>query len=308
MDTIHTGDYTLNSNSKVVTRAGNKTRVNAKVKACATTKASATIKTDAKAKAKAEAKAGAGATTGVNGRARAGAKADIKAKTVTNSKTKDSARTKAKRNTRAEVKSNSAKAEAKKSVRSVKKSTKYKSKDRANNTSSRARNRTYRRNELAIQKALLPGVRDRVVDCTISELCLLAEVTRPTFYAHHDSPNDAIHSYEDEVFGDFKDSLPIKSLNRDATFTLLLGNIARHRKYFSATLEGKSSYVLVEMLDLIRPRLVTGNVSDATYLIYRGNLKSIIQIWGTKDHFTRTRIPFYVKRLSQTKIVRWEEG
>ncbi len=169
------------------------------------------------------------------------------------------------------------------------------------------RNKTYQSSEVAIQRALLLGIRNRNVNFSIGELCLKANITRPTFYAHHSSANDAMYSYEAEVLTDFEMRLPNKPLRREVLFTILLGSITHHRNYFSATLEGGNSYTLIKMLDLLKPYLVPPEASRCTYLAYRGNLKTIIQIWGTVDHFQKNRIPFYAKRLARTRIIRWDE-
>ena len=171
----------------------------------------------------------------------------------------------------------------------------------------RFRNKTYRRSESAIQKALLIGVRDRSICTSVNGLCLSAEVTRPTFYSHYRNPNEAMRGYEKEIINDFKNALPNKQLNRDVTFTILLSSITRNRNYFLATLGSGDSYILIKMLDYLKPRLVARNISEHTYILYRGQLKTIIQIWGTKDRFAKSRIPFYAKKLAQAKIIRWED-
>jgi AcrR family transcriptional regulator len=69
----------------------------------------------------------------------------------------------------------------------------------------RKENRKTRYTKMVIRDSLIELMKQRpITDITIKEICALADVSRPTFYAHYRDQYDMLKSIEDETFAYFE--------------------------------------------------------------------------------------------------------
>lgn len=164
--------------------------------------------------------------------------------------------------------------------------------------------KTFLRNEHAIQKALNFYISERSRGVSVRDICRDTGISSPTFYAHSPNINSAYQTYECSLVEDFIGSFsgrPVRSL----VFTLLLSFAYRHRDYFRATSRNADFYILSQILDRARLFLVGGKISDQSFTIYRNEIASIIMIWANLDHFKKTKVDFYLQKITQLRIREW---
>jgi AcrR family transcriptional regulator len=92
--------------------------------------------------------------------------------------------------------------------------------------------RKTRYTRMVIRESLIELMKRRpITDITIKEICDLADVSRPTFYAHYHDQYDLLQSIEDETAAyfesDFNNSQKIKKKGK-REITLILENILQY--------------------------------------------------------------------------------
>ncbi len=161
----------------------------------------------------------------------------------------------------------------------------------------------YLKSEKLIQQALHQGLTNRQINMKAGDICRLATITRPTFYAHCRDSNDALRKYEVRLQANFNNRLPQARCKHDTVFTILLTFVYDKRGYFRATIPNSDFWLLNTFFDNIRPRLVSKNIGDRTYEYYVRTQIVIINDWAEFGKFAKNAIPKYVHKLMQTRLV-----
>lgn len=161
----------------------------------------------------------------------------------------------------------------------------------------------YWKSEKLIQQALHQGLTNRQINMKAGDICRLATITRPTFYAHCRDSNDALRKYEVRLQANFNNRLPQARCKHDTVFTILLTFVYDKRGYFRATIPNSNFWLLNTFFDDIRSRLVSKNIGDRTYEYYVRTQIVIINDWVEFGKFAKNAIPKYVHKLMQTRLV-----
>lgn len=167
----------------------------------------------------------------------------------------------------------------------------------------RLTDRRYQRSEKAIQRVLRHALSERRINLRVQDLCHEANISSPTLYLHYRSLQEALSAYENYIIRSFGALLPKTKMSREAIFIFLLHFIRRHYHYFCATLIQHNSWVLAQILHQLRPFLVRPTTSDKCYDLYVGNLMTLIFCWGKHERFATTKIPIYVRKLYQVRVM-----
>lgn len=161
----------------------------------------------------------------------------------------------------------------------------------------------YKNNEHLLHGALHTSLANRRINVRPYEICRAATISRPTFYAHCYSVDDALRQYEGDLQEEFHDRLPKVGCNHEAIFTVMLGFMRDAKGYFKATIPNSNYWLLQTIFEDVRPKLVSKNIGDRTYDFYVHTQIIIIGDWAKYDRFSQQRIPFYVQKMLRTRLV-----
>lgn len=162
----------------------------------------------------------------------------------------------------------------------------------------------YHRNEKSIHRSLEKALSHRRINLRACEISEQANITSSTLYLHCRSSDDALRTYERNLIADFHQSIQqTPNPPREVIFIVLLNFIQRHHSYFSATLVQDNCWMVARLLQDVRSNLVSTRINDKCFDTYAGHLTTIIFCWGKHEHFASARIPFYTKKLLQTRII-----
>lgn len=159
----------------------------------------------------------------------------------------------------------------------------------------------YRRCDELIRIALCKGLRERRLGVTTGEICRLAQIARPTFYAHHKTVDSALKEYETALHESLQNRLPVTRA-RDVIFTILLSYIRENRGYFEATVPNANYWLLQEILESLRPSLAGIQINDQVYDVYIHYQITIIASWVKFEGCSTILLPSYAKKLLTTRM------
>lgn len=155
-----------------------------------------------------------------------------------------------------------------------------------------------------IGKALSRFRARRDVDIQATEICESANITMPTFYGYYNSPSDALHAQEEYIERCFVEMLP-KNAKRDVIFTKLLSFIHDESDYFVCALQTLDLFLLLRLLEHVRPLLVNENIDAPTSNAYIGTIMIVIVAWAFYHDCSKETIPEYTERLLALRVNRW---
>lgn len=161
----------------------------------------------------------------------------------------------------------------------------------------------YRRCDELIHVALCKSLKDRRLGISTGEICRLAQIARPTFYAHHKNVDAALQEYEAALHESLQRRLPA-TRSRDVIFTILLSYIRENRGYFNATVPNANYWLLKEILESLRSSLASAQINDQVYDTYIHQQITIIVGWVKFEHCSIKTLPSYVKKLLITRMRR----
>lgn len=165
--------------------------------------------------------------------------------------------------------------------------------------------KTYLYNEKRINKALCKGIAQRRSDINAKEIYTEAGITSPTFYLHHRSVQEAMRSYEANLERELYERMP-SNPKRDVVYTALTSHIAKNRKYFMATAEGRDHYLLDKMIRFYRVNLVGDKIDDRVFRYYVATVIVAINCWLELDGVTEETTKACCERLIKIRPMRWE--
>lgn len=160
----------------------------------------------------------------------------------------------------------------------------------------------YVRSRSSIRKVLHEGLAERRINLKLTDICQAATISRPTFYAHWASADDALRKYETSLHQDFSDRLPEAKVSKPVIFTMLLSFMRDEQGYFQATMPTANYWLLQSLFDEIRPRLVS-KATDKSYDLYVQAQIALIGCWVKYEHFSNEKMPLYVNKLSMTRVM-----
>jgi AcrR family transcriptional regulator len=91
--------------------------------------------------------------------------------------------------------------------------------------------RKTRYTRMVIRNGLIELMKQRpITDITIKEICDLADVSRPTFYAHYRDQYDLLQGIEDEIIAYFENALFVKKTKKQGKreITLMIENVLQY--------------------------------------------------------------------------------
>lgn len=166
------------------------------------------------------------------------------------------------------------------------------------------KDKRYRRNENSIRRVVTQALAHRKLNLRTTDICHGANISSPTFYLHCHDSNAALANYEHELREEFNSLVPSKQAHHEIAFTILLNFVRHHQKYFSAAVRSRSTWMLLQLLDTLRPNLVGERITDRSYFVYAGSLSAIIICWGEHEGFASNKIPFYTRKMAQTRVIK----
>lgn len=161
----------------------------------------------------------------------------------------------------------------------------------------------YQKSEKSIQEALDQGLTDRQINLKAGDICRLATITRPTFYAHCRDSNDALEKYEVALREDFWERLSGSESDHEVIWTALLGFVYDQKGYFVATIPNSNFWLLRNIMCDLRPQLAQDATSNKIYDIYAQQQIGLIGCWVKYEDCATNKIPFYVTKLRATRLV-----
>ena len=179
-----------------------------------------------------------------------------------------------------------------------------KTKNKQNRGAHSPEDKRYQRSENSIRRVVAHALGERRINLRAVEICHSANISSPTFYLHCHDSNAALTNYERDIKNEFRPLIPSKHVHHEVTFTILLNFIRHHQKYFSAAVRSRNAWMLLQLLDMLRPILVSSQITDRTYTVYAGSLSAIIICWGEYESFARNKISLYTRKMLQTRLVR----
>ena len=169
---------------------------------------------------------------------------------------------------------------------------------------------TFRKNELLIQRELIQAIKQRRIGLRATEIYTQAKLSRPTFYLHCRSCDDALRRYEASLLYEFKNlsTIPLAStsiMRRDIILTILMNFLSKHRAYFVANFENYNFYLLTALLEEIESVLLPPTSNHKDGMIRIAVIEAIISYWGKHENFNTELIPYYTDMLQHPSLPRW---
>lgn len=166
------------------------------------------------------------------------------------------------------------------------------------------KDKRYQRNENSIRQVVAQALAHRKLNLRTTDICHDANISSPTFYLHCQDSNAALANYEQELREEFDALVPSRNTHHEIIFTILLNFVRHHQKYFSAAVRSRSTWMLLQLLDALRPNLVGERITDRSYFVYAGSLSAIIICWGEHEGFASNKIPLYIRKMAQTRVIK----
>lgn len=166
-----------------------------------------------------------------------------------------------------------------------------------------AKDKRFHHSEVSLHRAIDQALAKRRVGVRGREVCARAKISEPTLYAHCLNVDDALNIYETNIIDEFTLLMPTDHPQHEVIFVLLLNFIRQHRNYFAATLKNHNSWLLTQLIDIVRPQLVSDNINDKCFDLYTGSITTIIFRWYKHENFSPEKIPLYTKKLLQVRVI-----
>lgn len=163
-------------------------------------------------------------------------------------------------------------------------------------------NKIFRDHERRIENVVQKAVTARIINLSVKDICSVVRISRQTFYAHYANVNDVQKVQEQRLQADFKKRVGIIT-KREALFTIMLAFVKDNSRYFSIVLNHQDLRMLTWMIDYIRPRLVPRGATMCSYYQYRGNIKSLIQVWMLPGYTKKQHLSFFVNELLRIRVM-----
>ena len=170
----------------------------------------------------------------------------------------------------------------------------------------------YRQNEKLIRQEISETIAKRSISAKVSKICKQANISTPTFYLHHRNPDEALMSYEEELYGEFLRLVVenAKKYTQEADkihiFELLLLYISKNNGYFKASLVSNNLHLLYNILGELCVYVVGDRISDRTGLFYITNLLAVIMWWGNKEGFSKQKLGERAREMAAVRV--WYKG
>lgn len=161
-------------------------------------------------------------------------------------------------------------------------------------------NQRYFNNQEKVAQALCQHISCRRIDIRAREVCRDAKISPPTFYAHFSSCSDALHYYENYLKDQLLERIP-ENATRSFIFTVIPIFIIQNRSYFLATSRSYDHYLIMQLFDHLRDRLVSDNITDRIFKSYSGHLSNIITCWLEFDQLNHKTATICTKKLCQIR-------
>lgn len=155
-----------------------------------------------------------------------------------------------------------------------------------------AKSRRSERIEQRINQALDHVIHERRIDVRPAEIYTAAHISRPTFYAHYRSCDDALTKYETGLEHEFAHNLSTCSKS-DSLFTILLVFINRHHDYFAACLASRNVYLLTRFVHQSLSLASTKYGDRLSYFTNVAAIEGIIYCWF-QDGYSRDFLESYL--------------
>ncbi len=171
---------------------------------------------------------------------------------------------------------------------------------------------TYRQNEKLIRQEISETIAKRSISAKVSKICKQASISTPTFYLHHRNPDEALMSYEEELYGEFLRLVVenAKKYTQEADkihiFELLLLYIGKNNGYFRASLVSNNLHLLYNILGELCVYVVGDKISDRTGLFYITNLLAVIMWWGNEEGFSKQKLGERAREMAAVRV--WYKG
>lgn len=158
------------------------------------------------------------------------------------------------------------------------------------------------KSKVLIWQALQGGLAKRSMNLRPTEICRVATITRPTFYQHCRSSDDALQKYEQSLRQKFSHRMVVQPKEKKVTYTLLLGFIREEQGYFAATMPNHDYFLLSQLLARLKTAIVGKKVSAVTFELYAHQQLALISCWVCRENFDLERVPFYAQKLAETRV------
>lgn len=174
------------------------------------------------------------------------------------------------------------------------------------------RHKKYQQNEKLIRQEISETVAKRSISAKVSKICRQAKISAPTFYLHHRNPDEALVSYEEELYSEFLELVVenAKKYTQEADkihiFELLLLYIGKNNGYFRASLVSNNLHLLYNILGELCVYVVGDKISDRTGLFYITNLLAVIMWWGNKEGFSKQKLGERSREMAAVRV--WYKG
>lgn len=168
------------------------------------------------------------------------------------------------------------------------------------NTSGNSR---YKDTEAKIQNAFLSLLESKNIhDISVNAICISADISRPTFYAHYEDINDLILKIEYEKSAYISSLLTTKKLLSQEDFTNYLNYIKENKNFYIAYFRCENNIAISQ--SMMNQYLSANQLAPTPALTYQmlffmAGLKSIVYHWLIRN------CPESVEELSQILLTQY---
>lgn len=156
------------------------------------------------------------------------------------------------------------------------------------------------RQERSIRRGLERALARRRIGLKTSELCRDARIAHSTFYAHYRTCDEALIWYELTLEEEFVKLLP-QNTRRDLAFTLLLGFVLKHQRYFASAFQSRNMYLLARLVK--HACVPVAELNRQAYILYIWSVGAMIWCWGECDKFSAGKMEVYRKKLLLLRVM-----
>ncbi len=169
----------------------------------------------------------------------------------------------------------------------------------------------YRDSEQKIQQAIEKLQSEKPLsEITVEKICLLARVTRGTFYRHYANMGEAMEAHSRAIIDEFSSLLTRlpKNASFEALFYLIFVHFRTHNKLYSHLLLNWNFFYFYRIAKFLQPVIsqrwleiqpkLAVQTRKQLFEIFTFELVQELKIWCFDEKLAEEKIVFYVRRLT----------
>lgn len=155
----------------------------------------------------------------------------------------------------------------------------------------------YQNSESRIRRELEHAIARRRLDLRVVDICRAADISCPTFYAHHSSCKAALFSYELSLERELVYRLT-PALDPCTATTILLLFVRKHKSYFNSASTGHNAYLIFKLTSATFEAIkwpTSYTIKPHLQDLYHSMVIALIDHWCRYERMSASAMDTYIK-------------